>query len=403
MRRLKSIVITAPGAVAGEAGIIRRLLSSGAAQRVHLRKPDWSADSLAALIRTIPEGLRHRMSLHDHLELAPTLGLGGVHLNSRSPLPPPGWNGLVSRSCHSLAELAAGGVDYAFLSPVFNSISKPGYGAAFSAAELAEAAAQGIVGPRTVALGGVSPELFAQVEALGFGGAAMLGCVWSDPEAFIARMRRYRLNGFGLQFITHGDTMAQVVAGAEAAIAGGCRWVQLRMKGASCQQLIEAGERICRLLPEDCTFIIDDHVELVETLGADGVHLGRNDMPIAAARALLGPDRIIGATANTADHILESTAAGADYIGLGPFRFTTTKQNLSPVLGAEGYRSILARVRGVGVAVPVVAIGGITASDVATLIGAGADGVAVSGAILSAPDAVEATRTILNQIPTSNG
>lgn len=403
MRRLKTIVITPPESVAGEADTIRRLICSGAADRVHIRKPGWDAERLAALIAAVPAPLRPRLSLHDHFELAAALGAGGVHLNSRSPRAPQGWSGLVSRSCHSIAELAASSdTDYNFLSPVFDSISKAGYAAAFGAPDLQQAAAQGIIGRRTVALGGVRPDHLPQLQAMGFGGAAMLGAVWEQPEAFIAAVRRYRLADFGLQFITHGATVDEVVAGAEAAVAGGCRWVQLRMKDAPRQSLVQAGRRIRRLCSDGRIFIVDDHVELVEELGADGVHLGRNDMPVDRARAILGPDRIIGATANTAAHILEAAAAGADYIGLGPFRFTTTKKNLSPVLGAGGYRGILGEVRAAGVTLPVVAIGGITAADVATVMDAGADGVAVSGAILSAADPVEATRIIMNQISTKN-
>ncbi len=93
------------------------------------------------------------------------------------------------------------------------------------------------------------------------------------------------------------------------------------------------------------TFILDDRTDLVDELQADGVHLGKNDMPVEQARGLLGGDRIIGATANTFDDIRRAAAAGADYIGLGPFRFTTTKRNLSPVIGLDGYRSIMERCR----------------------------------------------------------
>lgn len=143
------------------------------------------------------------------------------------------------------------------------------------------------------------------------------------------------------------------------------------------------------------TFIIDDCVDLVSAVGADGVHLGKNDMPVAQARRVLGPGVIIGATANTFDDIVRAAEAGADYIGLGPLRFTTTKKNLSPVLGYEGYADILGRCRRAGITLPVVAIGGITVDDLAPLRLAGAAGVAVSGSIARAADPAEETRKFL--------
>ena len=146
-----------------------------------------------------------------------------------------------------------------------------------------------------------------------------------------------------LQFITHTNTRHNdIVEGARLALQGGCRWIQLRMKGASPDMIVDKGialRKLCDLY--GAKLIIDDHVELVDTIGADGVHLGKNDMPVGGARKLLGNDKIIGATANTFDDIAKAVAAGADYIGLGPFRFTQTKEKLSPTLGIEGYRHIL--------------------------------------------------------------
>ena len=133
-------------------------------------------------------------------------------------------------------------------------------------------------------------------------------------------------------------------------------------------------------------------MELVHRLGADGVHLGKNDMPPREARALLGPQKIIGATANTFGDIRRAAAQGADYIGLGPFRFTRTKEKLSPILGIEGYREILARCAEQGIRLPVVAIGGITAADVDALMATGIAGIALSGALLNAENPAEETK-----------
>ena len=202
-----------------------------------------------------------------------------------------------------------------------------------------------------------------------------------------------------LQFITHHNDRFDYLTGTQAVLEGGCRWVQLRMKGATDEEVLRTGRDVaacCRAC--GATFILDDRVALVGLLGADGVHLGKNDMPMAEARRILGPGRIIGATANTFDDIARAAADGADYIGLGPFRFTRTKSNLSPILGLEGYCTILDRCRREGITLPVVAIGGITAADIADLCATGIGGIALSGALLSAGSPAQETRTILELI-----
>ena len=115
-------------------------------------------------------------------------------------------------------------------------------------------------------------------------------------------------------------------------------------------------------------------------------------MPIGEARQILGEAFIIGGTANTFEDVKLHHAAGADYLGIGPFRFTTTKKNLSPVLGLEGYTSILAQMNEAGIRIPVVAIGGIVAEDIPAIMETGVNGIALSGAILQAPDPVEETK-----------
>lgn len=194
-----------------------------------------------------------------------------------------------------------------------------------------------------------------------------------------------------LQFITHCRNGYDEISGAAAVLAGGCRWIQLRMKDASPGCIVAVGKELRKLCTDyGATLILDDHVELVAEIGADGAHLGRNDMPVAEARAILGPGKIIGATANTFVHMIEAVEAGADYIGLGPFRFTTTKQRLSPVLGLEGYHSIMHQFSCVS-QLPVVGIGGIEAADVPSIMATGVSGVAVSGSLLSANDVEKET------------
>lgn len=198
------------------------------------------------------------------------------------------------------------------------------------------------------------------------------------------------------QFITHFTEKYSYYDSARMALEGGCRWIQLRMKDASPEEVEQEALRVqalCRTY--HATFIIDDHVELVKKLHTDGVHLGKHDMPVAEARRLLGNGFIIGGTANTFDDVKMHYEAGADYIGCGPFRFTTTKKNLSPILGLEGYRHIVSQMKEAGINLPIVAIGGITREDIPAILQTGVTGVALSGTILRADNPTEETRRIL--------
>lgn len=190
-----------------------------------------------------------------------------------------------------------------------------------------------------------------------------------------------------IQFISHSNERYSYLDGIRLALEGGCKWVQLRMKDAPDEQVAQLGVQARGLCERyGAKLILDDRVELVVQTGADGVHLGKNDMPIAQAREILGPGKIIGGTANTFEDIVAHWKSGADYIGCGPFRFTTTKKNLSPILGLEGYRDIVARMKDAGITLPLVAIGGITAEDIPAILETGVDGIAVSGTVLRAED-----------------
>ena len=192
-----------------------------------------------------------------------------------------------------------------------------------------------------------------------------------------------------IQFISHYTDQYSYLDSIRLALEGGCRWVQLRMKDASIHDFLRIGKEVRRLCDSyQATFILDDHVELVREIGADGVHLGKKDMPVAEARKTLGNDCIIGGTANTFDDVKMHYEASANYIGCGPFRFTTTKQGLAPVLGLEGYRSIIAQMSAEGIDLPMVAIGGITAEDIPAIMQTGVSGIALSGAVLRAADPV---------------
>lgn len=202
-----------------------------------------------------------------------------------------------------------------------------------------------------------------------------------------------------LQFITHFTERFSYIDSARMALEGGCKWIQLRMKDASMDEWLETGAEVNRLCKaHNATFIIDDHVELVKKLGADGVHLGKKDMPIDEARRMLGKGYIIGGTANTFEDIVMHADRGADYIGCGPFRFTTTKKGLAPVLGIEGYRYLIGQMKATGLSLPVIAIGGITAADIPAIMETGVNGIALSGTVLNAENPVEEMQRLLSLI-----
>lgn len=200
-----------------------------------------------------------------------------------------------------------------------------------------------------------------------------------------------------VQFITHYTDRYSYLDSARMALEGGCRWIQLRMKDHPLDEVETVGRQVQALCKEHgAIFIIDDHVELAQKLEADGVHLGKNDMPVAEARRVLGEGFLIGGTANTFDDIVSHWQSGADYIGCGPFRYTTTKKNLSPVLGLEGYARLMRQMREADIPLPVVAIGGITREDIPALMQTGVRGIALSGTVLRADDPVREMQEILN-------
>lgn len=202
-----------------------------------------------------------------------------------------------------------------------------------------------------------------------------------------------------LQFITHHSDRFSIPEEAQMAIEGGCRWIQLRMKDASDEEVKAVANEIIPLCKENDTFlIIDDRVELVNELRVSGVHLGKEDMDPMEARELLGPHAIIGVTANTAEDIIRFKGKDIDYVGLGPVHFTTTKAKLSPELGVDGVKKVIDEVRANGVELPIVAVGGITEKDIEPLLAAGVNGVAVSGAIINAEDPVEFTAELLKRL-----
>lgn len=199
-----------------------------------------------------------------------------------------------------------------------------------------------------------------------------------------------------IQYISNSNAKYSHLQGIRLALAGGCRWIQLRMKDCADDEIIPVAKQVKELCREYCAkFVIDDNVEIAKLLDLDGVHLGKNDMPVAEARILLGENKILGGTANTFEDVERIYRDGADYIGCGPFRFTTTKKRLAPILGLEGYRSITSRMKSAGIDIPMVAIGGIKAGDIKDIMQTGVDGIALSGSVLNAENPVEEMKRII--------
>ncbi|MND36376.1 Thiamine-phosphate synthase [compost metagenome] len=174
-------------------------------------------------------------------------------------------------------------------------------------------------------------------------------------------------------------------AQAEDACRSGIKWIQLRLKNTPFPEWKQVAldiQAVCKKY--GATFIVNDHVHLAKEINADGVHLGKEDMPPAEAREILGDAFIIGSTANTIEDIEQLTVALPDYIGLGPYRFTSTKEKLSPILGLNGYQTILKRCEERKIHIPVIAIGGLQPEDLPDLMKTGVWGIAVSGTITHA-------------------
>lgn len=199
-----------------------------------------------------------------------------------------------------------------------------------------------------------------------------------------------------LQYITSTSSPVPVVEQVKKVIEGGCRWIQVRMKDATDEEISKVIEKIKPLCIEKEAFLIlNDRVELAKTLDVGGVHLGKTDMLPSQARMILGPAAVIGCTANTIDDVMAVQALDIDYIGIGPFRYTDTKKNLAPVLGMAGVKAICDEMQQKEINIAHVAVGGIKKEDIKALMDAGCNGVAVSGAIAFADDIAKETAEFL--------
>jgi len=175
----------------------------------------------------------------------------------------------------------------------------------------------------------------------------------------------------------------------QKAIKGGVTVVQLREKDLSAREFYELGIRIKELLPPDVPLLIDDRLDLALAIGTDGLHLGQRDLPVEIARKLLGPPAIIGLSVENLSQLQAAKQLPVDYLAISPVFSTPTKTDTGPAWGLDGLKAARKLTD-----LPLVAIGGINASNAAAVIEAGADGIAVVSAICAAPDPEEAARQL---------
>jgi thiamine-phosphate pyrophosphorylase len=208
-------------------------------------------------------------------------------------------------------------------------------------------------------------------------------------------MNDKQLKAFWFQFITHCTDRYDYYQSVEMALLGGCKWIQLRMKDKPVYEIRRVALQLKPLCKSyNAVFLLNDHVELCKEIEADGVHLGKTDMNPFEARKLLGNNFIIGSTCNTFEDIENLKNSSIDYIGLGPFRFTSTKENISSVLGIEKYNHIVNECYTNNIHIPIVAIGGITVDDILPILQTRVKGIAMSSAILQAENPVEETKRV---------
>jgi thiamine-phosphate pyrophosphorylase len=428
---MKKIIISRPDFFENEAGQINALLEKGM-QLLHLRKPDCTKEELATLLRNIDSVYYSKIALHQYHELAGEFGIKRLHFpeklrleqteESLQNLKERGF--VLSTSIHNPAALAdlSNAFSYTFLGPVFDSISKQNYRAALQANfKLNRLNFTGEV----IALGGIDDSKIKTITQMGFDGAAFLGSIWSEIPGLkpgvmdrasgqVRGTNEIHCPGFQagdqinqnqflkeierFQFISQENEKISHIESIQLALEAGCRWIQLRVKNRPEEEVLPLAWEAIRLCDQyGARLIINDFPRIALAVEAYGLHLGLTDMSVPEARTLVGDKLVIGGTANSWEDIVLRIQEGADYIGLGPFRFTTTKQNLSPVLGLQGYRDLVKKMAAVGYTTPVIGIGGITPADVADLKQTGIYGIAMSSSLIQASD----PRGTVNQIQKS--
>ena len=197
------------------------------------------------------------------------------------------------------------------------------------------------------------------------------------------------------QDLAHSSHEEQVRIACEA----GVKWIQLRVKNKLYDDWLKIGRKARQITNEfDVILIINDSVAIAKEINADGVHLGQDDTSWREAREILGDEKIIGFSTHSLEDLLAAKNFKVDYFGLGPYRFTSTKENLHPVLKLEKMRQVVQQAQVAGITKPIIAIGGIQLSDVEKILEAGASGIAVSSAINLSHDPAHAAKEFLMQL-----
>lgn len=205
-----------------------------------------------------------------------------------------------------------------------------------------------------------------------------------------------------LNVIVGGLPADDVVAIAQAAVRGGATLVQYREKSADTRAMVACARRLVEALrPHGVPVLVNDRVDVALASGAAGVHLGRDDMDPDDARALLGPDAIIGATVKSQADAVAAIAAPVDYACIGGVFATLSKHNPDPPVGLAGLGALRRQIRAARPDMPVGAIAGIGLAEIASVVRAGADGVAVISAVCAAPDPAAAAAALRAAIETA--
>lgn len=381
---MRRIGITSEIAVFREQERIINFIKSGYVEYFHIRKPSFSLQEMREYLAFFPNDIRQKLSLHDYHSLALELGIGGIHINKRNPILKKEYLGKrISVSCHSIDQVKEWEekANYIFLSPIFDSISKKGYKSTFSPNELKNCFNKKILNDKVVALGGITKENIKELEIIGFSSCALLSDLWQLQKTM---------------FITPNKTTEEIIKECTVVLQEGIRFIQLRMKGVANDKVLEVAKHIRPICDKHCAILtIDDKIELLESKLFDGVHLGKNDMPIKQAKQITKNKYLLGATCNTIFDVENAIKDGADYLGIGPYKYTTTKQNLAPILGLEGYKNIIEYMRNKNLNIPIYAIGGITLEDLQQLKNIGIHGVALSGTISTATNKQSIIKEIL--------
>lgn len=202
-----------------------------------------------------------------------------------------------------------------------------------------------------------------------------------------------------IQFITHSANEEDIYKQTNAMIENGIKWIQFRMKDTGFEKKLTIARNLKNICSKNnVKLIINDDIEIARIVKADGVHLGLEDCNPIDARKILGDDTIIGGTCNTYEQIIRRNEQGVDYIGLGPFKFTSTKKNLSPIISLSSYKNILKQMGKNNINIPIIGIGGIEVKDISDIINTGVYGVALSSLLIKSNNLRQDIETINNAI-----